>query len=199
MCSKDLKENKTDLFEDEETTVLDNETKLKQLYYNTIIPLFSDYNSIDIPSEFQIIKDDMSIDAGASFGYVEVSMGLVNLPKESIQLFALTHEVAHIATLNQARLFNLEGYVTNGAFVNQYKKSEYLADLIAIHLIKTKAPIYFETLQENFNYLKRILGGETFTHPSGINRLKEINKYITLSNTSTSDIAFKELYLKIWE
>ncbi|SDS48762.1 hypothetical protein SAMN05216503_3219 [Polaribacter sp. KT25b] len=198
MCSNDLKENKTDIFDDEETTVLDNEAKLKQLYNDTIIPLFSDYNAIDIPIEFQIIKDDMGINAGASFGYVEVSMGLVNLSKKSIQLFALTHEVAHIATLPQARLFHLEGYVTNGAFVNEYQKSEYLADLIAIHLIKTKAPIYFEALKEDLAYLKLILGGETFTHPSGANRLKEINKYITLSNTKTSAIAFKELYVEIW-
>ncbi|WP_434037196.1 hypothetical protein [Formosa sp. 4Alg 33] len=198
-CSKDSKENKAEVNEDQETCILDKEDKLKQLYNATVIPLFSAYTDIDIPVEFHVREDEMGIDAGASFGYVEVSMGLINVSEESIQLFALTHEVAHIATLSQARLFNLDGYVSSGPETNEYIKSEYLADLIAIHLIKSQEPVYFESLTKNFQELINILGGGTFTHPSGVNRIKAMQTYITLSNTQTEADAFKTLYLKIWE
>ncbi|MFB9052056.1 hypothetical protein ACFFVB_03090 [Formosa undariae] len=198
-CNKDSKENKTEVDEDQETCALDKEDKLKQLYNATVIPLFSGYNDIDIPTEFQIIEDEMGIDAGASFGYVEVSMGLINVSEESIQLFALTHEVAHIATLSQARLFNLDGYVSSGPETNEYRKSEYLADLIAIHLIKSQEPVYFESLTKNFQELMNILGSGSFTHPSGPNRIKAMQNYIALSNAKTETIAFKALYINIWE
>ena len=198
-CSKDTKENKNELPEDQETIVLDQEEKLKDLYNSTVIPLFSGYKDIDIPVEFQIIEDEMGVDAGASFGYVEVSMGLINVSEESIQLFALTHEVAHIATLSQARAFNLEGYVSSGPDMNEYIRSEYLADLIAIHLIKSQEPVYFELLTDHFQDLIKILGGGTFTHPSGVNRIKAMQDYITLSDAKTEAMAFKDLYLKIWK
>ncbi|SIQ02246.1 M48 family metalloprotease [Maribacter ulvicola] len=194
-CSNDGKNSQ---LEQEEEVVLTKEEKLIQLYNTTLVPLFSRYEALEIPSEFQIIEQDLGVNAGAAFGYVEVSRGLVNCTEESIQLFALTHEVAHIATLHQASLFNLEGFLSEGPQLNAYKKAEYLADLIAVHLIKSKAPLFFEDLKSNFHILKLILGSETFTHPSGTDRIKQINKYINLSTTKTNNIAFKELYLNIW-
>lgn len=178
---------------------LTKEEKIIKIYNESVLLLFNEYTEVEIPEAFKINKNDLGINAGAAFGYVEVSQGLVNLTKEHIQLFALSHEVAHIVTIAQARIFGLQGSIPRGNTTNDYKKSEYLADLIAIHLIKTKLNKDFNLLIEDFPFLLNLLGTATFTHPSGSDRVNNINTYIENALVTNSDEAFKNSFLSIWQ
>ncbi|AUC84956.1 hypothetical protein CW731_06470 [Polaribacter sp. ALD11] len=182
-----------------EDILLTKEEEIVKIYNKSVLPLFKEYSDAEIPTQFKIDKNDLGINAGAAFGYVEVSQGLVNLSKEEIQLFALAHEVAHIVTISQARLFDLQGSIPKGTVTNDYKKAEYLADLIAIHLIKIKLNKEFILLTSNFSFLQNLLGSATFTHPSGIDRISYINTYIENSITKSNDDAFKISFLRIWQ
>ncbi|MCL7764018.1 hypothetical protein MPF19_11365 [Polaribacter sp. Z014] len=178
---------------------LTKEESIIKMYNESVLPLFKNYTDVNIPTEFKIEEDDLSINAGASFGYVEVSQGLINITKKHIQLFALSHEVAHIVTIPQARLFGLEGSIPKGSITNDYKKAEYLADLIAIHLIKSKLNKEFSLLSTDFPFLQNLLGGSTFTHPSGSDRINAIQTYLENSISSNNDEAFKNNFLRIWK
>ncbi|WP_157603537.1 M48 family metalloprotease [Polaribacter atrinae] len=178
---------------------LTKEEEIIRIYNESVLPLFKEYSEAEIPTQFKVDKNDLGINAGAAFGYVEVSQGLVNLTKEDIQLFALTHEVAHIVTISQARLFDLQGSIPKGTVTNDYKKAEYLADLIAIHLIKTKLSKEFNLLTSNFPFLQKLLGAATFTHPSGVDRINYLNTYIENALVTSNDVAFKNSFLRIWQ
>lgn len=179
--------------------VLTKEEQLKKLYNNTVIPLFNKYKDVTIPSSFKIDSTDIYINAGAAFNYLEVSQGLVNYPKQYIQIYVLAHEVAHIVTLKQAKTFNLSEAIPSGKQTNDFKKSEYLADLIAIYLLQTQLPEQMDALYKNIHVLNTILGGETYTHPSNKDRIKILKTYITESNKSTPSITFKKFFIQIWK
>lgn len=178
-------------------TVLTKENQLKELYKNKVIPMFLTYTNVEIPTEFQIDKLDLGINAGASFGYVEVSLGLVNLPQEHLQLFALCHEVAHIVTIKQAERYNLSNKIPEGS-INAYKKAEFLADLITIDLIKQKETEWYLKITEDYNTLQSMLGAETFTHPSGADRINFIKNYIAHCQEQNSQKVLENLFKKIW-
>ncbi|PHN99599.1 hypothetical protein CSC82_33160, partial [Rhodobacteraceae bacterium 4F10] len=128
---------------------LTKEEQLNKLYQEKIKPLFSSYIDIKIPSEFRIDKNDNSINAGAADNYIEVSQGLVDYDKDYIKVYVLSHEIGHIVTLNQAKKFKLGLQIPSGIETNDYKKAEYLADLIAIHLMLTKEKALGEELKQN--------------------------------------------------
>ena len=177
-------------------------TKLEsiiKLYNESVFPLFKNYKNVVVPTDFKVDKDDLSINAGASFGHVEVSQGLVNVTKEHIQLFALSHEVAHIVTISQARTFGLQGSIPKGIITNDYKKAEYLADLIAIHLIKTELNKAYHLLSADFVFLENLLGGSTFTHPSGKERINEIQTYLKETILTDNEDAFRTNFIRIWQ
>lgn len=177
-------------------------TKLEsiiKLYNESVFPLFKNYKNVVVPTDFKVDKDDLSINAGASFGHVEVSQGLINVTKKHIQLFALSHEVAHIVTISQAKIFGLQGSIPKGAITNDYKKAEYLADLIAIHLIKSKLNKEFSLLSTDFPFLQNLLGNSTFTHPSGSDRINDIQTYLENSISTNNDESFKINFLRIWK
>ena len=98
------------------------EEKLVSLYKDSVIPLFKDIPDVNPPQEIHINAEDVNIDAGAASDYLEVSQGLIDLENEAIQLFALTHEVAHMATLPQAKIFNLASAIPKGNSTNDYQK-----------------------------------------------------------------------------
>lgn len=179
--------------------VLSTKELLIKQYKETVIPLFENFEGVEIPTEFKIDTTDLSINAGASFGYVEVSKGLIYLDKKEIQTFVLAHEVAHIVTIKQAEIFNLEGSIPKGTITNDYKKAEYLADLIAFHLIQTKESQVSEIVIKEFNYLEKLLGMETFSHPSGKDRIELFKKYILKSTEKDRDTAFKALFIEVWQ
>lgn len=181
-----------------EEVVLSNQELLIKRYNELVIPMFKSCKGIEIPIDFQVDSKDKTINAGASFGYVEVSQGLIEAKNEAIQVFVLSHEVAHIVTLSQARLFDLQGEIPRGATTNDYKKAEYLADLIAVHLIQTQLPKEFESLFVDFDYLQQLLGSTTFTHPSGLDRIKSLKKYLSNSKEETEAVAFKNQFLSVW-
>ena len=178
---------------------LTKEESIIKIYNESVLPLFKNYKNVVVPTDFKVDKDDLSINAGASFGYVEVSQGLVNVTKEHIQLFALSHEVAHIVTISQARTFGLQGSIPKGIITNDYKKAEYLADLIAIHLIKTELNKAYHLLSADFVFLENLLGGSTFTHPSGKERINEIQTYLKETILTDNEDAFRTNFIRIWQ
>ncbi|WBX70761.1 M48 family metalloprotease [Tenacibaculum retecalamus] len=177
---------------------LTNEEQLNKLYQERIKPLFSSYRDIRIPNDFRIDKEDNSINAGAADGYIEASQGLVDYDKEYIKVYVLSHEIGHIVTLNQAGKFELGSQIPSGIETNDYKKAEYLADLIAIHLMLTKERVYGEELKQNLEVVQSLLGPEIFTHPSAVDRVEVMNLYIEKSFNEDSNIAFKEIFEKVW-
>ena len=177
---------------------LTEEETLKRLFSKTIKPLFKTYKDVVIPNDFRIDEEDNSINAGAADNYLEVSKGLVSSKKEYIQVFVLAHEISHIVTLNQANTFMLSESIPSGIVTNDYKKAEYLADLIAIHLINIYEKELSEILQSNFETLKDLLGNKTFTHPAGNERVNLMKKYLAKEKSDNSSNAFKEVFEEIW-
>lgn len=192
----DSNSNSKEEVSDEELT---NEEQLKKLYVNIVLPLFEGYEYVDIPIEFKIDSNDNTVNAGASFWYVEVSQGLINYKKEIVQTFVLAHEVAHIVTINQAIKFGLGYSIPTAEVTNDYRKSEYLADLIAFHLISINHSEQSKLLRNDFVSLKSLLGSETYTHPSGLDRIELMNAYYAESNKYKAIIAFKNVFTQIWD
>lgn len=188
----------TSIKQEEISVVLTEEQKLKELFITTIKPLFRTYKDVVIPNEFRIDEDDNSINAGAADNYLEVSKGLVSSKKEYVKIFVLAHEISHIVTLNQADTFMLSGSIPSGIVTNDYRKAEYLADLIAIHLINIHEKELSEILQSNFETLKDLLGNKTFTHPGGNERVNLMKKYLTKEKNDNPSNAFKEMFEEIW-
>ncbi|WP_394420228.1 hypothetical protein [Tenacibaculum mesophilum] len=177
---------------------LTKEEQLNKLYQEKIKPLFSSYIDIKIPNEFRIDKNDNSINAGAADNYIEVSQGLVDYDKDYIKVYVLSHEIGHIVTLNQAKKFKLGSQIPSGIETNDYKKAEYLADLIAIHLMLTQEKTLGEELKQNLEVVQSLLGPEIFTHPSAVDRVELMNLYIEKSSKEDSSVAFKEIFEKVW-
>lgn len=186
--------NKDEIVEEK----LSKEEQLQQLYTTVIKPLFKTYKNTDIPNKFTIDTKDNSINGGATHRFLEVSQGLVNSEKKHLQVYVLAHEISHIVTLNQAKIFNLKGAIPSEKNTNDYKKSEYLADLIAIHLINTQLPEQFKPLYKDFNILKTILGNGDYMHPSGSKRVEMMENYINKTLNETPTVVFENIFKQIW-
>ncbi|MEY8860389.1 M48 family metalloprotease [Tenacibaculum singaporense] len=178
---------------------LTKEEKLKELYLKTVKPLFKEFTEVDIPNEFRIDKHDTSVNAGAAMNYVEVSQGLIDYDKDYIKAFVLAHELGHIVTLKQAEQFNLGTEIPNGTKINAYKKAEYLADIIAVHLITTQEVELGNDLKTNFEVLQNLLGPEIFTHPGAVDRVALMKEYVEKSTKENAKTAFQEMFIRIWK
>ena len=88
--------------------------------------------------------------------------------------------------------------IPSGIETNDYKKAEYLADLIAIHLMLTQEKTLGEELKQNLEVVQSLLGPEIFTHPSAVDRVELMNLYIEKSSKEDSSVAFKEIFEKVW-
>ncbi len=195
----DKNENKKEeLNKEKEEVALTKQQQLKKLYKKTVIPLFKHYKNVNIPTGFKIYIKDHTINAGAALGYVEVSQGLIDYDKTYIQIFALTHELGHIVTLQQAKIISLGNQIPSGKQNNDYKKAEYLADLIAIHLISEQLPKQCDVLVANFNILQSILEGASYTHPSNVDRIKMMQQYIDKSREKSPLTVFENMFKQIW-
>jgi len=179
--------------------IKNKEERLRELYSETVVPFFEDLENLSIPINFQVDQKDLSINAGAAFDYIEVSRGLINLENEPIQIFVLAHEISHLAILEQKQILGIQSELPKGSKINDYKKVEYLSDLIAIHLIKTNYPEVFDLLDSNFCYLQEILGTASFTHPSGKERIDSIKKYVKSIRKGNENISFRNRFIHIWE
>lgn len=181
--------------------IVDNftkEEKLKELYLKIVKPLFKEYTEVDIPNGFRIDENDTSVNAGAAINYIEVSQGLVDYDKDYIKVFVLAHELGHLVTLKQAEQFNLGAEIPSGAQTNAYKKAEYLADVIAVHLITTQETELGNKLTTNFERLQNLLGPEIFTHPSAVDRVALMREYIDKSSEESANKSFQEIFEKVW-
>jgi len=190
-------QSKTEI-EKEVLPPLSKQEALELLYKTKVIPLFKAYDKVEIPTDFVVDKKDASINAGASFGYVEVSQGLIDSDKEVVQLFVLAHEVAHIATISQATIFNLGDEIPAGEVVNPYQKAELLADLMAIHLMATQEAADRVRLEKELNYLTSLFGMGGFTHPSGTKRVAMMREYLKLAALTKPKEAFYFYFEQIW-
>lgn len=187
--------NKDEIAEEQ----LTKKQQLQKLYTTIVKPMFVAYKNSDIPNNFTIDTKDNSINAGATQNFLEVSQGLVNSKKKYLQVYVLAHELSHIVTLNQAEIFGLKGAIPSGKKTNDYKKSEYLADLIAIHLMSTYLPEEMSLLHKDFNVLKVLLGKGDFMHPSGLERVKMMEIYINQSLKAPLPVVFKKRFKSIWQ
>lgn len=174
------------------------EDKLKELYLKTVKPLFKEFTDVDIPNEFRIDKEDTTVNAGAAMNYVEVSQGLIEYDKDYIKVFVLAHELGHIVTLKQAEQLNLGTEIPNGTKINAYKKAEYLADIIAVHLITTQEVELGNDLKTNFEVLQNLLGPEIFTHPGAVDRVTLMKDYVEKSTNKNANTIYREIIEKIW-
>ena len=174
------------------------EDKLKELYLKTVKPLFKEFTDVDIPVEFRIDKEDTTVNAGAAMNYVEVSQGLIEYDKDYIKVFVLAHELGHIVALKQAEQFNLGTEIPNGTKTNAYKKAEYLADIIAVHLITTQEVELGNVLKTNFEVLQNLLGPEIFTHPGAVDRVTLMKDYVEKSMNKKANTIYQEIIEKIW-
>lgn len=118
--------------------------------------------------------------------------------KEYIKVYVLSHEIGHIVTLNQAKKFELDSQIPSGTQTNAYKKAEYLADLIAVHLITRQEVELGNKLATNFERLQNLLGTEIFTHPSAVDRVGLMREYIEKSNEESVNKSFQEIFEKVW-
>ena len=183
---------------EDDQKILTKEEQLFYLYTHEVTPLFETYSELNIPDELHIDEEDHTVNAGAAFGYIEVSRGLVELDDPSIQIFVLAHELAHIATLTQAETFNLRGEIPAGIETNDYKKAEYFADLIAFYLISKNQPEIYDLLKQKLGYLEALLGNGDFTHPSGNRRVESLKTYLKGVNTTDAETAFANRFKTIW-
>ena len=177
---------------------LTKEEKFEKLYLKTVKPLFKEFTEVDIPNEFRIDKHDISVNAGAATNYVEVSQGLIDYDKDYIKVFVLAHELGHLVTLKQAEQFNLGIEIPNGVKTNDYKKAEYLADIIAVHLITTQEVELGNDLTTNFGVLQNLLGPEIFTHPGAVDRVALMKEYVEKSTNGNAKITFQEMFIRTW-
>lgn len=196
-CFFNCKSNSTDRDEIIEEKIPKKE-QLQKLYTSVVKPLFKMYKDAPIPDNFTVDVKDTSINAGASHHFLEVSQGLINSEKKYLQIYVLAHEISHIVTLNQAELFGLKGAIPSGKNTNDYKKSEYLADLIAIYLIQKNLPKQFNLLQNDFDFIQTILGSGNFMHPSGEKRVNLMKTYIKNSLSKTPSNSFENIFKQIW-
>ena len=68
-----------------------------------------------------------------------------------------------------------------------------------IFLIKTNLNKEFSLLSTDFPFLQNLLGNSTFTHPSGSDRINEIQTYLENSISTNNDESFKINFLRIWK
>lgn len=190
--------NTSEVKKEEVVDNLTKEEKFKELFLKTVKPLFKEYTEIDIPNEFRIDENDTSVNAGAATNYIEVSQGLVNYDEEYIKVFVLAHELGHLVTLKQAEQFNLGTEIPYGTQTNAYKKAEYLADLVAVHLITTQEVELGNKLTTNFEGLQNLLGTEIFTHPSAVDRIALMREYIDKNKEESANKSFQEIFEKVW-
>lgn len=181
MSFKDAEE-KTPLLGEDSVEQEGEGCDIKKVYTNNVLPMYYTYDS-NMPKDLVIDSKDKSINAGAAFGYIEVSQGLANHHDVFVQAFALTHEASHIATGEQLKKFGIEGGIPEGKNFNSYKKAELLADLMATHLLGANyydaMPNFIEYLDEDsecFNCSVFSKEGD-FSHPSAKRRVKYIKEY----------------------
>ncbi|NQX82605.1 MAG: hypothetical protein HRT66_11520 [Flavobacteriaceae bacterium] len=178
---------------------------IQKVYKENVLPMYFTYKS-EMPKEVKVDYNDESINAGASFDYIEVSKGLADHADVFVQAFALTHEASHIITMEQMEIFGIEGGIPEGQNINSYQKAELLADLMATHLLGANyydvMPSFIERVEEETVECKgyTIFGKGDFLHPSAEIRIKHIKEYATkISMTEIDDLEalFKEYFIYI--
>lgn len=183
--------DKTDLEDSEKVTV-------QEFYNKEILPLYSSYTKSEFPQTFTVDSSDLTINAGAAFGHLEISLGLVECTDDTIQMFAIAHELGHIVTLEQAERLNLGQEVPRGKTFNSYQKGELIADLMSVYSMSVRSRDYIGAIQRREPFFHELFADGDFAHPNSKIRLGNMFKYYELLKTMEPKAAMEKLFTEIW-
>ena len=143
-------------------------------------------------------KNDPNIDGGAIVGQIDITIPAIQL-EETLRTFILYHEMGHVITVFQAQNLLL-GNVVPGDRLKLFKKSEFLADLIAVHLMdEGDRDRLVTTLRRN---LQAILGPGDNMHPPGKDRVQRIVNYSNaihgVVNDAQKEARFEQSFREMW-
>lgn len=167
----------------------------KNLWSKTVKPAFrlafpkSTYRSIekDLPPEL-VIDDQDEFDGSGGPGTVVIYKKVVEEQDASILLYALCHETGHCVTaakLNAMKLAIPSLAGESGKENPGAKQHEYIADLIAIDVIKTQLPESVQGVKDAMESIKDKLGNGGNMHPTGNQRMLKMN--LLLDDEKTLD------------
>jgi len=153
---------------------MSTDAMLKNEFKTIILPMYKKlYPKSPLPTELEVWEGDQ-LDGGAVEGMVYVYSG-VGKQLRAIRLYALAHESGHVATVEQGKGLGLGNHIPAP---EEYKKSEHLADLIAMHTIRRCDPLLAKTIQGYFTTIKDLLGAADDMHPSGEKRVGLMSEYM---------------------
>lgn len=173
---------------------------MQQDYKNEILPLFRRrYTATDLPTGLEVWEGGQ-VDGGAFDKTVFVYEGVYSLSRP-LRLWALAHETGHVVTVNEANKIGCGAAIPAPG---EYKKSEYLADLIATHIIFEGNPSLGESVKGLLTTLATELGGADSMHPSGADRTGVIGEYLAARGEHRAgdetlwNNAFAPLFRRVW-
>ena len=170
----------------------------KNNFKKKTLPLFSNRfpnNNIE-QTKLSLDRKTPGIEGGSYPGNIDITIETLKLEPLFLK-FAIFHEMGHIVTIPQKNLYNL-GPLLNGEKYNDYQKSEFLADLIATHLMSNQDHV---NLINKKNSLEKLLGPGDAMHPSGRERVNVIMNYLASTKNERKTIKekkFKKLFSDLW-
>ncbi len=156
----------------------------KTMWLNEIAPAFRRaFTNPDLPEELAIDDRDL-FDGDGGPGSVRVYKKVVTEPNASVLLYALAHETGHAVTAQ--KIMSMQGRAqadvpqpaNDGA-----KQHEYLADLIAIHVIQTQLNGHRQSIFDAMDAIANKLGDADAMHPSGAQRVAKMRRLLNGDNT----------------
>jgi hypothetical protein len=173
--------------------------QLKKDYKTEVLPLYRKrYAQSELPEGIEVWEGGQ-VDGGAYDKNVFVYEGVYKLPR-ALRLWALAHETGHVVTLNEGAKCGLGAAVPEPG---SYKKSEYLADLIATHVISEYNPGLAESIKGMLAKLATELGAADEMHPSGDDRVAMMEAYLKGRSLHGKDETawtktFVPLFCQVW-
>ncbi|OTE96804.1 hypothetical protein BCS42_13200 [Crenothrix sp. D3] len=173
---KDSRRNKKDVVQELYDALSPvREDSLKAEYTQVIRPAYvnAGYDREGaLPADLSV-DQSLQIDGLGSPGFVQVSMGVVNEPRDWLRTFAVAHETGHAV----AYLVCQDAGTTAPEILsyNVAKRHEHLADLIGMHVLMNVHQ--GADVINNLNILSAWLGYGDPQHPSGAQRAELIRRF----------------------
>ncbi|WP_022665695.1 hypothetical protein [Desulfospira joergensenii] len=148
---------------------------------NTAQQLFQDYRRVwtreyvtnEMPNQLTFLPGGQ-LDGGAAPNFVYLTHGALQC-SNSVTSFAIAHEMSHVVTLQWLQRHGLVKPPVAGKY--DYFWGEYVADLIAFHLIYTFFRVKAHVIKIEFPSLAHELGTADNTHPDGGKRVNMLQSY----------------------
>ena len=123
----------------------DANAKFQALHIRKVMPMFTANFKAAIPNKVETHTGN-GLGNKVVPGLIFVYHGMINLNKDSLRIFALSHELAHIVILEQAVRFGLPDKIPSDYNMNDSIRSEFLADLIALHIIAKSDNLLYQEI-----------------------------------------------------